>query len=56
MNVLVCFKSVYDDAAIRTNHDKTLDYTAVPHVVSLYDLNAIEVAAQFAESSEEHSM
>ena len=56
MNVLVCFKSVYDDAAIRTNHDKTLDYTAVPHVVSLYDLNAIEVAAQFAESSEEHSL
>ena len=42
MNVVVCFKSVYDDVAIRTNSDKTLDYQAVPHIVSLYDLNAIE--------------
>lgn len=56
MNVLVCFKSVYDDVAIRTNPDKTLDYTAVPHVVSMYDLNAIEAAAQFAESSDEHTL
>lgn len=50
MNVLVCFKSVYDDVAIRTNPDKTLDYQAVPHVVSLYDLNAIEAATQFIEA------
>lgn len=57
MKVVVCFKSVYDDASIRVNPaDKTLDYTAVPHVVSLYDLNAIEVAAQFAESSKEHTL
>ena len=58
MNVVVCFKSVYDDVAIRTNPDKTLDYQAVPHVVSLYDLNAIEAAAQFVESAEEreHSL
>ncbi|MGN0301823.1 MAG: electron transfer flavoprotein [Anaerotardibacter sp.] len=57
MKVVVCFKSVYDDASIRVNSaDKTLDYTAVPHVVSLYDLNAIEVAAQFAESSKEHTL
>lgn len=40
MNVVVCFKSVYDDVAIRTNSDKTLDYQAVPHIVSLYDLNS----------------
>ena len=39
MNVVVCFKSVYDDVAIRTNSDKTLDYQAVPHIVSLYDLS-----------------
>lgn len=56
MNVLVCFKSVYDDVAIRTNSDKTLDYQAVPHVVSLYDLNAIEAAARFVESSDEHTL
>lgn len=56
MKVVVCFKSVYDDAAIRTNHDKTLDYTAVAHVVSMYDLNAIEAAAQFVEASEEHTL
>ena len=57
MNVVVCFKSVYDDVAIRTNPDKTLDYQAVPHVVSLYELNAIEAAAQFVEASEgEHSL
>ncbi len=56
MNVLVCFKSVYDDVAIRTNPDKSLDYTAVAHVVSLYDLNAIEAAAQFVESSEDHTL
>lgn len=56
MNVLVCFKSVYDDAAIRTNHDKTLDYTAVPHVVSLYDLNAIEAAAQFVEAAPDRTL
>lgn len=53
MRVLVCFKSVYDDAAIRTNSDKTLDYQAVPHIVSLYDLNAIEAAAQFVEKDPE---
>lgn len=53
MNVLVCFKSVYDDVAIRTNSDKTLDYQAVPHIVSLYDLNAIEAAAQFVEADPE---
>lgn len=57
MNVVVCFKSVYDDVAIRTNSDKTLDYQAVPHIVSLYDLNAIEAAAQFVEGSNgEHSL
>ena len=57
MNVVVCFKSVYDDVAIRTNSDKTLDYQAVPHIVSLYDLNAIEAAAQFVEGSNgEHTL
>lgn len=56
MNVCVCFKSVYDDTAIRQNRDKTLDYTAVPHIVSMYDLNAIEAAAQFCESSDEHRL
>ncbi len=56
MNVLVCFKSVYDDVAIRTNYDKSLDYTAVPHVVSMYDLNAIEAAARFVESSDDHTL
>jgi electron transfer flavoprotein beta subunit len=50
VNVVVCFKSVYDDVAIRITPDKKLDYSAVPHVVSLYDLNALEAAVQFVEA------
>ena len=48
MNILVAFKVVLDDQDIQANADGTLDYSKARPVISDYDLNAIEAAAQLA--------
>jgi electron transfer flavoprotein beta subunit len=48
MNIIVAIKVVYDDRDITVNPDGSLDYSVAKPVVSMYDLNAIEAAAQLA--------
>ena len=52
MNIAVAFKVVPDDQDIRINSDRTLDDSKAHRVVSTYDLNAIEAAAQLAAAEE----
>lgn len=52
MNIVVAFKVVPDDQDIQVAADATLDYSKAKPVVSAYDLNAIEVAAQLAAANE----
>lgn len=47
MDVFVAIKIVPDDQDIQVRDDRTLDYSKARPVVSTYDLNAIEGAAQF---------
>ena len=48
MNIVVCCKVVPDDQDIQVAADGTLDYSKAKPIVSAYDLNAIEAAAQLA--------
>ena len=48
MNIIVSCKIVPDDQDIQVAPDRTLDYSKAKGVVSAYDLNAIEAAAQMA--------
>ena len=49
MNIVVCCKVVPDDQDIQVAADGTLDYSKAKPIVSAYDLNAIEAAAQLAD-------
>lgn len=51
MNIVVCCKVVPDDQDIQVAADGTagMDYSKAKPIVSAYDLNAIEAAAQLAD-------
>ena len=49
MDIVVCCKVVPDDQDIQVAADGTLDYSKAKPIVSAYDLNAIEAAAQLAD-------
>lgn len=51
MNIAVCFKVVPDDQDIQVAADRTLDYSKAKGIVSTYDLNALEAAAQVAAAA-----
>lgn len=50
MNIVVAVKIVPDDQDIKVESNRELDYTKARPVVSTYDLNAIEGAAQLASA------
>lgn len=50
MNIVVACKILPDDRDIFTKQDGSLDFSKAPMTVSAYDLNAIEAAANLAES------
>ena len=52
MNIVAAFKVVPDDQDIQVAADGTLDYSKAKPIVSAYDLNAIEAAAQLAAANE----
>ena len=52
MNIVAAFKVVPDDQDIQVAADGTLDYSKAKGIVSTYDLNALEAAAQLAAESE----
>ncbi len=51
MNIVVLFKVVPDDQDIQVAGDRSLDFAKAKGVVSAYDLNAIEAAAQLAAAN-----
>lgn len=48
MKIAAAFKVVPDDQDIKVAGDRTLDYSKAKNTISVYDLNALEVAAQLA--------
>ncbi|WP_350454824.1 electron transfer flavoprotein [Slackia heliotrinireducens] len=50
MNIVVALKIVPDGEDIRVAGDRSLDYSKARPIVSTYDLNAIEAAAQTAKA------
>lgn len=52
MNIITAIKIVPDDQDIQVNADRTLNYSNARPVVSTYDLNAIEGAAQAAKAED----
>ena len=48
MNILVCFKYIYDEDELFVKPDRTIDLTGAPWVVSPYDLNTIEASMKLA--------
>ncbi|MEA5020365.1 MAG: putative electron transfer flavoprotein FixA [Gordonibacter sp.] len=50
MNIIVSFKVVPDDQDIQVAGDRSLDFSKAKGIVSAYDLNAMEAAAQLADS------
>ena len=52
MNIFVAAKLVPDDQDIQVAADRSLDYSKAKPVVSVYDLNAIEAAAQLAKAND----
>ncbi|MEG2934073.1 MAG: electron transfer flavoprotein [Gordonibacter sp.] len=52
MKIAVCVKVVPDDQDITVASDRTLDSSKAHQVVSEYDLNAIEAAAQLAAAND----
>ena len=52
MNIVAAFKVVPDDQDIQVSADRTLDCSKAHRIVSTYDLNAIEAAAQLAAANE----
>ncbi len=51
MKIAVAFKVVPDDQDIQVAGDRTLDFSKAKGIVSAYDLNAIEAAAQLAAAN-----
>lgn len=51
VNIFVAYKVVPDDQDIQVREDHTLDLSKAKNVVSAYDLNAIEAAAQLAAAN-----
>ncbi len=49
MNIIVSFKVVPDDQDIQVAGDRSLDFSKAKGIVSAYDLNAMEAAAQLAD-------
>ncbi|MFR3273149.1 MAG: electron transfer flavoprotein [Slackia sp.] len=52
MKIVVSFKVVSDDQDIQVSGDGSLDFSKAHKVVSAYDLNAMEAAAQLAAANE----
>ena len=52
MKIAVAVKVVPDDQDIQVAADRSLDYSKAPRIVSTYDLNAIEIAAQLAAAND----
>lgn len=52
MKIAAAFKVVPDDQDIKVAGDRTLDYSKAKNTISVYDLNALEVAAQLAAEIE----
>lgn len=52
MKIAAAFKVVPDDQDIKVAGDRTLDYSKAKNTISVYDLNALEVAAQLATEVE----
>jgi electron transfer flavoprotein beta subunit len=52
MNIIVACKIVPDDQDIQVAADGSLDFSRAHEIVSTYDLNAIEAAAQLAAANE----
>ena len=55
MKIVVAVKVVADDQDIFVAGDRTLDYSKAHQVISSYDKNAIEAAAQLAAAPFPHS-
>ncbi|HIW75073.1 MULTISPECIES: putative electron transfer flavoprotein FixA [Gordonibacter] len=51
MNIVAAFKVVPDDQDIQVASDRSLDYSKAKGIVSAYDLNALEAAAQLAAAA-----
>lgn len=51
MNIVVAFKVVPDDQDIQVGADRSLDFSKAKGIVSAYDLNALEAAAQLAAAN-----
>lgn len=51
MKIVVSFKVVPDDQDIQVSGDGSLDYSKAHQIVSTYDLNAMEAAAQLAAAN-----
>lgn len=51
MNVLVCYKIVYEEQDITVKADKTLSFDNAEQKISLYDLNAVEEGVRIAEAT-----
>lgn len=51
MNILVAVKIVPDDQDVKVTSDGALDFSRAHQVVSTYDLNALEAAAQIASAT-----
>ncbi len=56
MKIVVSFKVVPDDQDIQVSGDRSLDYSKAHQIVSTYDLNAMEAAAQLAAANEGSSV
>ena len=56
MKIVVSFKVVPDDQDIQVSGDGSLDFSKAHKIVSTYDLNAVEAAAQLAAANEGSSV
>ena len=56
MKIVVSFKVVPDDQDIQVSGDGSLDYAKAHQIVSTYDLNAMEAAAQLGFGSREYEL
>ena len=52
MKIVAAFKVVPDDQDIQVSADGSLDYSKAKGIVSTYDLNALEAAAQLAAAND----
>ncbi|MEG0476404.1 MAG: electron transfer flavoprotein, partial [Raoultibacter sp.] len=56
MKIVVSLKVVSDDQDIQVAADGSLDFSKAHHIVSTYDLNAMEAAAQLSSAVEGSSV